>query len=101
LEKVRQKAIEALKSAPDDATPEELARLVNETLKVNFDCPFCERPTTLVLNEPLPDLLDSIEKQIVIAALEQTHNNQTYAAQRLKIPFHAIRHLIKKHGLKK
>lgn len=70
---------------------------------MRIECPLCGQPADMLmpLELPLPDLLDAIEKYIVERTLERSYNNQTYAARDLKIPFHAIRHLIKKHDLKK
>jgi DNA-binding protein Fis len=70
---------------------------------MKIECPFCNAPTRIDLpltGEPLPELLDRIEKIIVEATLKRTYGNQTSAAKDLGMPKHALRHLIKKHGLK-
>jgi len=48
----------------------------------------------------LPAFLDSLEKEYVEQALTRCGGNQTKAAELLQIEVHAIRHLLKKHGLK-
>jgi DNA-binding NtrC family response regulator len=47
----------------------------------------------------LPGFLNGIEKDLVIEALRRANGNQTRAAEILKIPVHAIRHLLTKHDL--
>ena len=43
--------------------------------------------------------LDTLEKSLLIQALEKTHNNQTRAAQLLGITRHTLRYRLEKHGL--
>lgn len=47
----------------------------------------------------LPTYLNCIEKEMVEEALRRTGGNRTRAAELLKIPVHAYRHLLGKHGL--
>lgn len=48
---------------------------------------------------PLEDYLDSIEKDAIVKALEQTRYNKTAAAKLLGITFRALRYRLKKLGL--
>jgi two-component system response regulator PilR (NtrC family) len=48
---------------------------------------------------PLDPLLDSIEKETILKALEQTRWNRTAAARMLGISFRALRYRLKKLGL--
>ncbi len=48
---------------------------------------------------PLEDYLEQIEKQAILKALDQTHNNKTAAAKLLGITFRAMRYRLKKLGL--
>lgn len=47
----------------------------------------------------LPTFLNCIEKEMVEEALRRTGGNRTRAAELLKIPVHAYRHLLGKHGI--
>jgi two-component system response regulator PilR (NtrC family) len=48
----------------------------------------------------LPTHLNKLEKELVEESLRRCGNNQTRAAELLKIPVHALRHLLDKHGLR-
>ncbi len=48
---------------------------------------------------PLEDYLESIERQAIVKALEETRYNKTAAAKRLGITFRALRYRLKKLGL--
>ncbi len=48
---------------------------------------------------PLENYLDTLEKQAIIKALEQTRYNKTAAAKLLGITFRALRYRLKKLGL--
>jgi two-component system response regulator PilR (NtrC family) len=48
----------------------------------------------------LPSYLNKLEKDFVEEALHRCSGNQTRAAELLKIPVHALRHLLDKHGLR-
>ncbi|WP_126453552.1 sigma-54-dependent transcriptional regulator [Sulfuriflexus mobilis] len=50
-------------------------------------------------DQPLEDYLDSIEKDAILQALEQTRFNKTAAAKKLGITFRALRYRLKKLGL--
>ena len=64
-------------------------------------------PHTQAVDQPPPpqegvsleDYLEDIERQAILAALEQTHNNKTAAAKFLGITFRAMRYRLKKLGL--
>jgi len=47
----------------------------------------------------LEEYLETIERQAILGALEQTHNNKTAAAKLLGITFRAMRYRLKKLGL--
>jgi hypothetical protein len=68
---------------------------------LQFECPVCFNPTMADLEawEDLPKLMDRIEKTIVLAVWEKNARNGAATARELKIPFHAFRHLHKKHNL--
>jgi two-component system response regulator PilR (NtrC family) len=48
---------------------------------------------------PLDAYMDTIEKDVLIKALEQTRYNKTAAARLLGITFRALRYRLKKLGL--
>jgi len=48
---------------------------------------------------PLESYLEKVEKEAILKALEQTHNNKTAAAKLLGITFRALRYRLKKLGL--
>lgn len=48
---------------------------------------------------PLDDYLESIEKQAILQALEETRWNRTAAAEKLGISFRQMRHRLKKLGI--
>ena len=52
-------------------------------------------------NMPLPDYLDQVEKQLILDALEKTHNNKTAAAKLLGVSFRTLRYRLSKLGLSK
>ena len=62
------------------------------------DDPTVERPS-LGNDSPLGTQLEEIERDAIIAALEQTRYNKTAAAKRLGITFRALRYRIKKLGI--
>lgn len=68
---------------------------------LQFQCPVCFNMTMADLDvlEDLPTLMDRIEKTIVLAVWEKNGRNGAATARDLKIPFHAFRHLLKKHDL--
>jgi DNA-binding NtrC family response regulator len=47
----------------------------------------------------LPTEINNFEKEYVEEAMRCTGNNQTRAAERLRIPVHSLRHLLAKHNL--
>jgi two-component system response regulator PilR (NtrC family) len=49
---------------------------------------------------PLQERLDAIEREAIMAALEQTHYNRTAAAKRLGITFRALRYRMERLGIK-
>ena len=57
-----------------------------------------ERPS-LGSDSPLGTQLEEIERDAIVAALEQTRYNKTAAAKRLGITFRALRYRIKKLGI--
>jgi two-component system, NtrC family, response regulator PilR len=62
------------------------------------DDPTVERPS-LDADSPLGTQLEEIERDAIVAALEQTRYNKTAAAKRLGITFRALRYRIKKLGI--
>jgi two-component system response regulator PilR (NtrC family) len=52
-------------------------------------------------NLPLPEYLESIEKQAILDALEKTGNNKTAAAKLLGVSFRTLRYRLSKLGLGK
>jgi two-component system response regulator PilR (NtrC family) len=48
---------------------------------------------------PLDTFMNSVEKEVLVKALEQTHYNKTAAARLLGISFRALRYRLKKLGL--
>jgi len=62
------------------------------------DDPTVERPS-LGNDSPLGAQLEEIERDAIVAALEQTRYNKTAAAKRLGITFRALRYRIKKLGI--
>jgi two-component system response regulator PilR (NtrC family) len=49
---------------------------------------------------PLQERLDAVERQAILAALEQTRYNRTAAARLLGITFRALRYRMEKLGMK-
>jgi two-component system response regulator PilR (NtrC family) len=49
---------------------------------------------------PLQEKLDAVERQAILAALEQTHYNRTAAARILGITFRALRYRMERLGIK-
>lgn len=47
----------------------------------------------------LESYLESVERKLLLQALEETHWNRTAAAQRLNLSFHSMRYRLKKLGL--
>jgi len=86
---------------------------------MKMNCPVCRTQINIVTehtdNEKMAEalirdaytehgfdvIMNAVEKRLVTDALQETNGNATAAAESLRIPFHSIRHLIKKHGLKK
>ncbi len=65
-------------------------------------CPLCQCRSESFLPDggiDMPKVLDGIEKQILVEALEKCGNNKNKASQFLGIAYHAMRHLAKKHGV--
>ncbi|HHJ16429.1 MAG TPA: sigma-54-dependent Fis family transcriptional regulator [Gammaproteobacteria bacterium] len=58
-----------------------------------------EQPLSPPEGVALEDYLENIERQAILNALEQTHNNKTAAAKLLGITFRAMRYRLKKLGL--
>ena len=50
-------------------------------------------------NLPLPEYLESIEKQVILEALQKSGQNKTAAAKRLGMSFRALRYRLSKLGL--
>ncbi|HVY66045.1 MAG TPA: sigma-54 dependent transcriptional regulator [Gammaproteobacteria bacterium] len=67
-------------------------------LQLPDDEPTEERPS-LGQESPLGTQLEEIERDAIVAALEQTRYNKTAAAKRLGITFRALRYRIKKLGI--
>ncbi len=67
-------------------------------LQLRDDEPTAERPS-LGKDSPLGTQLEEIERDAIVAALEQTRYNKTAAAKRLGITFRALRYRIKKLGI--
>ncbi len=67
-------------------------------LQLRDEEPTEERPS-LGNDSPLGTQLEEIERDAIVAALEQTRYNKTAAAKRLGITFRALRYRIKKLGI--
>jgi two-component system response regulator PilR (NtrC family) len=67
-------------------------------LQLRDEEPTEERPS-LGHDSPLGTQLEEIERDAIVAALEQTRYNKTAAAKRLGITFRALRYRIKKLGI--
>ncbi|MEO8464936.1 MAG: sigma-54 dependent transcriptional regulator [Gammaproteobacteria bacterium] len=67
-------------------------------LQLRNDEPTEERPS-LDNDSPLGTQLEEIERDAIVAALEQTRYNKTAAAKRLGITFRALRYRIKRLGI--
>ena len=67
-------------------------------LQLRDEEPTEERPN-LGSDSPLGTQLEEIERDAIVAALEQTRYNKTAAAKRLGITFRALRYRIKKLGI--
>lgn len=64
------------------------------------DLHLASRPPARQLKDlPLPELLDSVEKEAILDALEKTRYNKTAAARLLGISFRALRHRLERLGI--
>jgi len=77
--------------------PEELALPVPDLAEPQAQT--FEQPPPAPEGVSLEDYLEGIERQTILAALQQTHNNKTAAAKLLGITFRAMRYRLKKLGL--
>ena len=58
------------------------------------------RPAEGTLGVPLPDYLDRIEREAILAALSRTHFNRTAAARLLGVTFRTLRYRMQRLGIK-
>ena len=77
--------------------PEELALPATDIAEPQTQA--FEQPPPAPEGVSLEDYLEGIERQTILSALEQTHNNKTAAAKLLGITFRAMRYRLKKLGL--
>ncbi|MBI3045559.1 MAG: sigma-54-dependent Fis family transcriptional regulator [Betaproteobacteria bacterium] len=81
---------EDLQLAPAQLTPAQVA-----------PPPVTQDATPAILSGlPLQERLDAVERQAILAALEQTRYNRTAAAKRLGITFRALRYRMERLGIK-
>lgn len=71
---------------------------INEVSSAQTNQPQASLPSSMVLehNIPLEDYLESVEKEIIQQALENSRHNKTKAAKMLGITFRALRYRLKK-----
>jgi two-component system response regulator PilR (NtrC family) len=48
---------------------------------------------------PLPDYLDRVEREAILAALRESGNNRTAAARRLGVTFRSLRYRLQRLGI--
>ncbi|MFQ5643885.1 MAG: sigma-54-dependent transcriptional regulator [Thiogranum sp.] len=77
--------------------PKDLALPTTESTGSQED--MAEQPLSPPEGMALEEYLETIERQAILNALEQTHNNKTAAAKLLGITFRAMRYRLKKLGL--
>ena len=77
--------------------PEELALPMPDAAEAQTQT--FDQPTPPPEGVSLEDYLERIERQTIVAALEQTRNNKTAAARLLGITFRAMRYRLKKLGM--
>ena len=56
-------------------------------------------PTAVQLHDSLEDYLMSVEKNLILKALDETRWNRTAAARKLGMTFRSLRYRLKKLGL--
>ena len=77
-----------------------LTLIDGETIKPeDLRLPLVAEDQSADADKPLEDYLDTVEKQKILAALEQVHGNKTAAAKVLGISFGALRYRLQKLGL--
>ncbi len=81
----------------EEIQPEDLALPAADAGSPQSDLP--EQPLSPPEGVALEDYLETIERQAILNALEQTRNNKTAAAKLLGITFRAMRYRLKKLGL--
>jgi len=81
----------------EEIQPDDLALPTADAGILQDDLP--EQPQSPPEGVALEDYLENIERQAILSALEQTHNNKTAAAKLLGITFRAMRYRLKKLGL--
>ncbi len=85
--------------------PGELQQLIEKhRLRVpsGKECPLCQcRSESFLPNDgiDMPAVMDGIEKQILVEALEKCRNNKKNTAQFLGIPYHTMNYLAEKHDV--
>jgi two-component system response regulator PilR (NtrC family) len=77
--------------------PEELALPAPDVAEPQTEA--SDQPPSPPEGVSLEDYLENIERQAILATLEQTHHNKTAAAKLLGITFRAMRYRLKKLGL--
>jgi len=82
----------------NEIQPEDLALPESDSGSRQGDLP-PEQPLSPPEGVALEEYLENIERQAILNALEQTHNNKTAAAKLLGITFRAMRYRLKKLGL--
>jgi DNA-binding NtrC family response regulator len=85
--------------------PDELQRLIEKhglRLPSSKECPLCQRRSESFLPNggiDMPAVMDGIEKQILVEALEKCRNNKKNTAQFLGIAYHTMNYLAEKHNV--
>ncbi len=88
-----------------DVSPRELLRLIEKhhlRKPSGKECPLCQCRSESFLPDggiDMPKVLDDIEKQILVEALEKCGNNKKNTAQFLGIAYHTMNYLAEKHGV--
>lgn len=85
-------ALERSGEVQPERLPDHITNYNPERIKAEFDLP--DDGIDLVSH------LDSLEKTYVVEALRQSSGNQTKAAELLKMPVRALRHLLDKHSIR-
>ena len=107
---IKAEHIQGLALDEDQNLETHVSTQINESLQLSYDHysaisrSYTKEPNQHTTKLPLPDegleeYLATIEKDLLIKALDSTHWNRTLAAKKLGMSFRSLRYRLKKYGL--